>query len=123
MMPRPDDRRTSPRCNAVRNRSSIEFAGPEGRRRIGATLVNISQGGALMVADKPMLRAAPLSLRIENPVKTDWVDAQVVRFDANREIGLCFPHGCPDDLLLAGTVGIDLAFLVRNEVNGTTTCD
>jgi hypothetical protein len=123
MTPFPDDRRAAPRCDVVKNRLSIEFAAPEGRRRIGATLVNISRGGALVVADKPMIREAPLSLRIESPVRTDWVDAKVVRFDPNREIGLYFMQGCPDDLLLAGTVGIDLAFLVRNEVNGTTAMD
>jgi hypothetical protein len=123
MTPFHDERRTSPRCGVVKNRLSIEFTAPEGRRRIGATLVNISRGGALVVADKPMLREAPLSLRIDSPVRTDWVDAKVVRFDPNREIGLHFTQGCPDDLLLAGTVGIDLAFLVRNEVNGTTAID
>jgi hypothetical protein len=119
----PDEQRASPRCEVVKNRSSIEFDAPEGRRRVSATLVNISRGGALVVAEKPMLRAAPLSLRIESPVRTDWVDATVVRFDPNREIGLHFPHGCPDDLLLAGTVGIDLALLVRNETNLTTAFD
>jgi hypothetical protein len=119
----PSERRSSPRCGVVKNRSSIEFSSPEGPRRIGATLINISRDGALVVADKPMLRAAPISLRIESPVRTDWVDANVVRFEPNCEIGLHFTRGCPDDLLLAGTVGIDLAFLVRNEANGTTAFD
>ncbi len=123
MTPHADERRSSPRCDVVKNRLSIEFTAPEGRRRIGATLVNISHGGALVLADKPMRRAAPLSLRIENPVSTDWVDAEVVRFDPNRQIGLRFTQGCPDDFLLAGTVGIDLAYLVRNEVNGPTAFD
>jgi hypothetical protein len=123
MTPYHDERRASQRCDVVKNRSSIEFAAPEGRRRIGATLVNISRGGALVVADKPMRRAVPLSLRIESPVRTDWVDARVVRFEPTREIALHFPQGCPDDLLLAGTVGIDIAFLVRNEANGTTAFD
>jgi PilZ domain len=122
-VPDPDERRASPRCDVVKNRSSIEFVVPEGRRRIGATLVNISRDGALVVADKRMLRAAPITLRIESPVRTDWVDAKVVRFEPNRQIGVQFTHGCPDDLLLAGTVGIDLAFLIRDEVNGTTAFD
>ncbi len=118
-----DDRRALPRCDAVKNRLSIEFAAPEGRRRIGGTLVNISRGGALVIADKPMLREAPLSLRIESPVRTDWADAKVVRFDPNREIGLHFPQGCPYDLLLAGTAGIDIAHLVRDHPNSTTAFD
>jgi hypothetical protein len=113
----------SPRCDVVKNRSSIQFGDPEGLRRIRATLINISRNGALVVADTPMLRPVPLSIRIDIPVRTDWVDAQVVRFDANREIGLHFLQGCPDDLLLAGTVGIDLAFLVRNVTNDTTAFD
>jgi hypothetical protein len=119
----PDERRASTRCDVVKNRSSVQFEVPEGRRRIGATLINISRNGALVLAEKPMLRAAPLSIRIDSPVRTDWVDAKVVRFNSNREIGLHFPQGCPDDLLLAATVGIDLAFLVRNEPNGTTAFD
>ena len=123
MTQRPDERRASTRCDVVKNRSSIQFEVPEGRRRVGATLINISRNGALVLAEKPMLRAAPLSIRIDSPVRTDWVDAKVVRFDSNREIGLHFPQGCPDDLLLAATVGIDLAFLVRNEPNGTTAFD
>jgi hypothetical protein len=123
MIQLPDERRASTRCDVVKNRSSIQFEVPEGRRRVGATLINISRNGALVLAEKPMLRAAPLSIRIDSPVRTDWVDAKVVRFDSNREIGLHFPQGCPDDLLLAATVGIDLAFLVRNEPNGTTAFD
>jgi hypothetical protein len=119
----PNERRASPRCDVVKNRASVQFEAPEGRRRIGATLLNISRNGALVLAEKPMLRAAPLSIRIDSPVRTDWVNAKVVRFDPNREIALHFPQGCPDDLLLAGTVGIDLAFLIRNESNGTTAFD
>jgi hypothetical protein len=119
----PDDRRASTRCDVVKNRSSVQFEAPEGLRTIEATLINISRDGALLLAQKPMLRAAPLSLRIQSPVRTNWVDAKVVRFNSNREIGLHFPKGCPDDLLLAATAGIDLAFLVRDEPNDTTAFD
>ena len=123
MNPNPIERRASPRCNAVKNRSSIEFETADGLRRFGATLVNISRHGALVATDKPVLHGVPISLRIENPVRTDWVDAKIVRVDPDQTIGLHFDQGCPDDLLLAGTVGIDLAYLVRNEINGTTAFD
>jgi hypothetical protein len=119
----PIERRASPRCNAVKNRSSIEFETADGLRRFGATLVNISRHGALVATEKPVLHGVPISLRIENPVRTDWVDAKIVRVDPDQTIGLHFDQGCPDDLLLAGTVGIDLAYLVRNEINGTTAFD
>jgi PilZ domain len=123
MNPNPIERRASPRCDAVKNRSSIEFETADGRRRFGATLVNISRHGALVATEKPVLHGVPISLRIENPVRTDWVDAKIVRVDPDQTIGLHFDQGCPDDLLLAGTVGIDLAYLVRNEINGTTAFD
>ena len=64
-----------------------------------------------------------ISLRIESPVRTDWVDATIVRLDPNRQIGLRFTRGCPDDLFLAGTVGIDLALIVRGGPNLTTAFD
>jgi hypothetical protein len=123
MMQHPNERRASPRCDVVKNRTSIQFEAPEGSRRLGATLINISRNGALVFAEKPMLRPVPLSIRIDSPVRTDWVNANVVRFDPDRQIGLHFPQGCPDDLLLAGTVGIDLAFLVRGQTNDSTAFD
>jgi PilZ domain len=123
MIHQPDERRASPRCDVVKNRSSIHFEAPEGRRRIGATLINISRNGALVLAEKAMLRAVPLLIRIDSPVRTGWVDAKVIRFGSNREIGLQFPQACPDNLLLAATVGIDLASLVRNNDDGTTAFD
>ena len=123
MMPHPDERRESRRCDVVNNRSSIHFEALEGRRRIGAKLLNISRDGALVLAEKAMVRAVPLSIRIDSPVRTGWVDAKVVRFGSNREIAVHFPMGCPDDLLLAGMVGIDLASLVRDNAGGTTAFD
>ena len=62
-------------------------------------------------------------LRIESPVKTDWVKASIVRRDQEGQIGLRFTRGCPDDLLVAGTIGIDLALLARNGPNVSTACD
>jgi len=86
-------------------------------------LVNISRNGALIVAENPPPLATPTLLRIESPVKTDWADAIVVRLDQNRRIGLQFTRSCADDLLLAGTVGIDLASMIRGGAHGTTAFD
>ncbi len=98
------DRRVSPRCDAVQNRSCLAFGTPNGSRRIDARLVNISRSGALVVADNPPAAATRVLLRIETPAKTEWVDARVIRVDPNRHIGLRFSHDCPDDVLLTGTV-------------------
>jgi PilZ domain len=106
------ERRDSPRCSVVENQSRLEFAVPEGRRRVYARLVNISRGGALLVTGTPPECQAPVWIRIESPVKTDWAEATTVRHGRNEEIGVKFPGGCPDDLLLAGTIGIDLVSMV-----------
>ena len=41
-------------------------------------------------------------------MRTDWAEAVTVRRGPNRQIGVQFSLSCPDDLLLAGTVGIDM---------------
>jgi hypothetical protein len=118
------ERRAAPRCSAVQNQSRIEFATGQDRRRIAAQLINISRDGALVATENPPPCATPISLRIESPVRTDWVDAVIVRLDHQRQVGVRFIQGCcPDDLLLAGTVGIDIAFMVRDGPNLTTAFD
>jgi hypothetical protein len=117
------ERRDSPRCNAVENQSRLEFAVYEGRRRVEARLVNISRGGALLIADNHPPREAPVWMRIESPVKTDWAEAMMVRHGQNQEIGVQFPRGCPDDLLLAGTIGIDLISMIIDPALNASTYD
>jgi len=119
----PSERRASPRCDAVENHSTLHCSVPDGSRRIEARLVNISRGGALIVADKRPPYEPPMWLRIESPVKTDWVETTIVRLGRNREIGLQFPRGCLDDLLLAGTIGIDLTTMISDGTTRTSTCD
>ena len=105
------ERRDSPRCKVVENQSRLEFAVPEGRRRVEATLVNISRG-------------APARHRKSSGVSRICLDPdrksrenRLGRSDdgahrAERGSGRPFPQGCPDDLLLAGTIGIDLVSMV-----------
>jgi hypothetical protein len=119
----PAERRVAPRCDAVENRSRLEIAVPDGRRRIDARLVNISRGGALVFAENSPWFESPVWLRVESPVKTDWVETLVVRRGQDREIALKFSRGCPDDLLLAGTIGIDLTSLIMDRSIGASTCD
>jgi hypothetical protein len=53
-------------------------------------------------------------MRMESPLKTDWADAVTVRVGRDHDIAIQFPGRCPDDLLLAATVGIDLSHLFRD---------
>jgi hypothetical protein len=102
------ERRNSQRCDAVENQSRLDFAAPTGRQRVSARLVNLSRGGALISAEHPPPCGEPIWLRVERPVKTDWAKAVTVRIGRNREFAVRFPTGCPDDLLLAGTIGINM---------------
>jgi hypothetical protein len=108
------ERRASPRCDAVKNQSRLEFFLPSGRRRAAARLVNISRDGALIVADVSPPGDEPFRMRMESPLKTDWADAVTVRVGRGHDIAIQFPGRCPDDLLLAASVGIDLSHLFRD---------
>jgi hypothetical protein len=71
-------------------------------------LVNLSRDGALVVTENPPPCGEPVWLRVESPVKTDWAKAVTVRIGCAREFAVRFPLGCPDDLLMAGTIGINM---------------
>jgi hypothetical protein len=76
-------------------------------------LINISRDGALIVAREPPGVDQHFRIRMESPLKTDWADAVTVRVGRDRDVAIEFPGRCPDDLLLAATVGIDLSHLFR----------
>ncbi len=122
-MSHPSERRASPRCAAVKNQSRLEFAVADGRQRIEVQLVNLSRDGALIVTENALPYEPPIWLRIESPVKTDWVEATVVRVGQDQKIALSFPRRCPDDLLLAGTIGIDVRSMISYGATVTSTFD
>jgi hypothetical protein len=101
------ERRNTPRLDAVKNRSRIECATPSGPRRTSAILVNISREGALIVTTEPPALHERIWVRMEEPAKTDWIAAVAVRHRNRDEVGLRFVGPRPDDLLLAALLGID----------------
>jgi hypothetical protein len=107
-MPTPQERRISPRLPAVKNRSLLEFGMPPDRRRVAATLLDISREGALIVAEEPPALHETIWVRMEVPAKTDWIAAVPVRLGGSNRVGIRFVDSCPDDLLLAAMLGIDL---------------
>ena len=107
----------------MKNESRLEFAVRGGWRKINARIVNMSRDGALVVSDQFAAEDARIWLRIEHPVKSDWVEATIVRLGSDREVALSFPRGCPDDLLLAGTIGIDLTSMVLDRSSFASTFD
>jgi hypothetical protein len=107
-MSRVQERRSSPRLAAVKNRSRIEFGTPSGPRRVAATLLDVSREGALFVADEPPPLHARSWVRMEEPAKTDWIAAVAVRLGDSNYIGIRFVDPSPDDFLLAALVGVDI---------------
>ena len=92
-MPQASERRASPRCGAIGNRSCILLAIPMGLRRIESRLINISREGALIATESPPPCETRVSVRVENPVKMDWVEAIIVRADCGRQVGVRFTDG------------------------------
>ena len=37
----------------------------------------------------------PVWIRLQEPTKTDWIEAKVMRITESGEIGLAFPGSCP----------------------------
>lgn len=108
----PVERRISPRWNAMKNHSELEFHRTGSTRRTRAILINISRHGALISTEETLQLGEHVLFRIESPAKTDWIRAYPVRNAGRLEVGLRFDQPCLDDLLLAAMLGIDLGALV-----------
>jgi hypothetical protein len=108
----PVERRSSPRWDAVKNHSAIEFQKAGSNRRMGAVLLNIGRHGALVSTEEIVPLEGYVFFRIESPVKTDWIRAYPVRHAGRLELGLRFHQPCLDDLLLAAMMGIDLGAII-----------
>ena len=99
------ERRASPRCDAVKNQSRLEFSVPGGSRRVEARLINLSPDGASIVAEEPPPCGSPLWIRIESPVKTEWIKAAAVRVGQGQEFAVHFPTAMPGRLPYGGDNG------------------
>jgi hypothetical protein len=97
----------SPRWVAVKNTAALEFESGAGVRRMSGQLANISRDGALIATEEASRPHGLLWIRMNDPVKTDWIEAVAVRCDQSHQIGLRFCSPCPDDFLLAAMLGID----------------
>jgi hypothetical protein len=71
-------------------------------------ILNISDLGALVFSDLSPQLGENVQIRIKRPVQTDWTGSIVVRHNRQNEVALDFIMGCPYDLGLAATVGIDI---------------
>ncbi len=93
------ERRRTARRPALDNRAVLEWAEGPDLLDTPARLVEISQGGAGFVAERPPPPGRDVWLRLEAPRSTGWVSARVVRLEGPTQGGLAFSGYCPHDLI------------------------
>lgn len=104
----PNERRRSPRLQTVPNHAVLEWWDHSKKRSSQARILNISDHGALILADSFPRLGENVLIRIKQPVQSDWAGSIVVREIQQNEAAINFNMGCPYDLGLAATLGIDI---------------
>src|SRR5208283_1599001 len=108
LSPFPNERRRSPRLQTVPNQADLEWRDRSEKRSSEGNIINVSDHGALVrSASFPQLGESVL-IRIKRPVQSDWTGSIVVRREQQNAVAIDFIGGCPYDLGLAATVGIDI---------------
>jgi len=107
------ERRGAGRGAAVENQASLTVGRGERVRRDNARIKNIGPKGALIQVPEELPLHEPLWLRLERPVKTDWIEATPVRFGQRHDVGIMFREPCRDDLLLAAVLDLDFDWVVE----------
>lgn len=104
------ERRRHVREPAVANRATLEWWSGQDDQRTKATLSDISRGGARIESEANPSLGQRVWFRLDEPAKTTWVRAKVIRSDGRHFTALEFEEACPDELLLTATLGIVLDF-------------
>jgi len=106
------ERRTSVRYETLNNQTSVQLMDDRtGKRITRAKLLNISDGGALILTDKEPALYQPLWVRIENATEIARIDAEPVRVGRLKEVGIRFTRRCPSDFLFM--LGVDSPRVAR----------
>jgi len=105
----PTDRRGHPRRAVVTNRAALDWGTMTRDGGGDARLLDISRGGASLETRDSPPPGQLVWIRLEAPALTPWITATVARRDASQ-VGVRFQGECPDDLMLAATLGISLIF-------------
>jgi PilZ domain-containing protein len=109
-MPSPfsDERRRSQRLPTVPNQGLLEWWDRSQKRSSEGNILNISNHGALVFSDSFPQLGENVLIRLNRPVQTDWTGSIVVRHHQQNEVAIDFIMGCPCDLGLAATLGLDI---------------
>ena len=90
------------------NQALLEWWDCSQKRSSKGYILNISNHGALVFSDSFPQLGENVLLRLKRPVQSDWIASIVVRHDQQNEVAIDFIMGCPYDLGLAATLGIDI---------------
>ncbi len=108
LSPFPNERRRSPRLQTLPNLADLEWRDRSQTRSSQGNILNISDHGALVFSDSFPGLGENVLIRLKQPFQSDWTGSTVVRHDQQDEVAVDFNMGCPYDLVLAATLGIDL---------------
>ncbi len=104
----PSERRRSQRLQTVPNHAVLEWWDHSQKKSSHGKILNISDHGALIFADSLPQLGEKVMIRLKQPVQSDWAGSTVVRQIQENEVAIDFNLGCPYDLGLAATLGIDI---------------
>jgi hypothetical protein len=103
------ERRSAPRHATVPNAAVVSFTIKCRPRMAGATLVNLSATGALLLMrERPVLNGA-VAIGLEYPVRTPAIKATVVRITEGGEVGVRFDNRCNPTFFWTATRGLDFS--------------
>jgi hypothetical protein len=92
----------------VPNHAVLEWWDHSQKKSSHGKILNISDHGALIVADSFPQLGEKVLIRLKQPVQSDWAGSIVVRQIQKNVVAIDFNMDCPYDLGLAATLGIDI---------------
>ena len=101
------ERRSCPRFPTVENRVAVVITQDGQSRLARASLINISRTGALLYMHDKVAPNAIVYMRLEYPIKTNWIKGQVIRRRRGGQVGIQFRRPCDCTFLWIATRGED----------------
>jgi hypothetical protein len=115
------DRRSSKRHPVVENGARMRWR--EGReiRESPAQLMDITRGGALLIAYSPPPLFQVVEFRLERPTETGWVGGFVARRDDVGRVGVVLHHLIPPyfyEIAISGKLARGFYRIARRPISG-----
>lgn len=95
------ERRGSPRYSSVPNWATATWRDGRGKQVASMRVIDVGVGGMLVSSTILPRVGQMVRVRLEQPVTTDWYEAEVARLDPPDLFAVVFPDNCPYDLYRA----------------------